>query len=157
MSTPVTHIWRPSIARRVVLDGFVPVPRGVSANPSVLVWPAKDPADVLDYELDITAALAGNDTDTIATVDVLTTPSDLTCAATAADGNLVILWLSAGTAGITYSVRVTIGTSGGRSIARAIQLPVLTLANAPPPPSSLTNGAGFAITDQNGNPILIGS
>lgn len=157
MSTPVTHIWRPSIARRVVLDGFVPVPRGVSANPTVLVWPAKDPADVLDYELDITAALAGNDTDTIATVDVLTTPADLICTTTAADGNLVILWLSAGTAGITYSVRVTVGTSGGRSIARAIQLPVQSLAASAPPASSLTNGAGTAITDQNGNPILIGS
>ena len=157
MSTPVAHIWRPSIARRVVLDGFVPVPRGVSNNPSILVWPAKDPADVLDYELDITAALAGNDTDTIATVDVVTAPTDLICTTTAADGNLVILWLSAGTAGLTYSVRVTVGTSGGRSIARAIQLPVQSLANSAPPATSLTNGAGAVITDQNGNHILIGS
>ncbi len=157
MPTTVTHVWRPSIARRVVLDGFVPVPRGASAAPSVLVWPAKDPADVLDYELDITAALAGNDTDTIATVDVVTVPTDLVCTATAADGNLVILWLSAGTAGTTYSVRVSIGTAGGRSIARAIQLPVQSLANSAAPAGSLTNGAGAVITDQNGNPILIGS
>jgi len=107
--------------------------------------------------LDITAALAGNDTDTIATVDVVTAPTDLICTTTAADGNLVILWLSAGTAGLTYSVRVTVGTSGGRSIARAIQLPVQSLANSAPPATSLTNGAGAVITDQNGNPILIGS
>ena len=37
MPTTATHVWRPSGARRVVLDGFVPVPRGtIPAAPTPL-------------------------------------------------------------------------------------------------------------------------
>ena len=55
-----TQIWRPSNARRVALDGFAPVPRGASQSvPPAPAWPAKDPADVLDYEVDISAANSG--------------------------------------------------------------------------------------------------
>jgi hypothetical protein len=49
MPTPATHVWKPSNARTVVLDSFIPVPRGSTAlAPPPLNWPAKDPADVLD-------------------------------------------------------------------------------------------------------------
>ena len=76
MSQSITRVWRPSTARRVILDGFAPVPRGSSlSNPPLLSWPAKDPADVLDYEFDITAALAGHESDAVAAVSVVPSPA----------------------------------------------------------------------------------
>ena len=123
-TTPTTHLWRPSCARRLVLDGFVPVPRGTlpSALPS-LAWPAKDPADVLDYEFDISAALAGNAGDAIASVAVTVSPNaagDLAVSGIAADGAVAVLWLSGGQAGTVYTVQLTIATLSGRTIARTV-------------------------------------
>ena len=154
-------VWRPSTSRCVVLDGFVPVPRGVvAAAPLPLVWPAKDPGDVLDYELDISAALVGNPNDSIASIQVVVVPAnpgDLTLGNVAADGMVAVMWFSAGQAGITYTVQVTIITVLGRTIGRAILLPVQALVTAVAPPTSLTALTGSVITDQNGNPILIGA
>ncbi len=161
MPTPATHVWRPSIARRVSLDGFAPVPRGViPAAPAALVWPAKDPGDTLDYVLDVHAALAGNFGDSIATIDVVISPNhtgDLVMNAVNADGETVVLWLTAGQAGTTYSVQITVGTANGRVVNRTVLLPVQALASPSVPASVLTTTAGSAITDQNGNPILVGS
>ena len=76
MATSASHIWRPSASRVLLLDGFVPGPRGFATYPATpLRWPAKDPGDVLDYQFDIAPALAGNDGDAISTIDVLITPS----------------------------------------------------------------------------------
>ena len=70
-ATPAAHLWRPSVARLLVLDTFVPVPRGtVAAALPPLQWPAKDPLDVLDYQFDIAPALTGNRGDAISTLDV---------------------------------------------------------------------------------------
>jgi hypothetical protein len=160
MPTVAPQIIRPSSARRVVLDGFVPTPLGSLATaPAALSWPAKDPGDVLDYEFDIAPALAGNDKDTIATLDVTIQPSatgDLTLASSAADGSVAVLWLAGGQAGTVYSVQVTIGTAAGRTIGRAIFLPVLALVSAAPPDSALTTADGAAVTDQSGNAITVG-
>jgi len=160
MPTAAPQVVRPSSARRVVLDGFVPVPRGSLASaPAALSWPAKDPGDVLDYELDISPALAGNEKDTIATIDVTIQPSatgDLTLASAAADGGVAVLWLSSGQAGTVYSVQVTIGTAAGRMIGRAIYLPVLALVSSTPPASALTTTSGTVVVDESGNPVLVG-
>ncbi len=161
MATIAPHVWRPSGARRAVLDGFVPVPRGtLPATPAPLVWPAKDPADVLDYEFDISAALLANRGDGIATIDVAITPdgaSDLTLNSMAADGAIAVLWFGGGQIGTVYTVQLTIGTTDGRTISRAVLLPVQSLATAAVPAASLTSDTGAVVTDQNGNPILIGS
>lgn len=160
MPTVAPRVVRPSSARRVVLDGFVPtIPGSLATVPAALSWPAKDPGDVLDYEFDISPALAGNDKDTIATVDVTIQPSatgDLTLASSAADGSVAVLWLAAGLPGTVYSVQVTIGTMAGRTIGRAIYLPVLALVSSAPPASALTTTAGAAVTDQSGNAITVG-
>lgn len=159
MATVAAKVVRPSSARRVVLDGFVPVPRGSLATaPSPLAWPAKDPEDVLDYELDISAALSG-DKDTIATIDVSIAPSGasgLMLMSASADGCVAVLWVSGGVAGTVYSVQVSIGTTAGRTIGRAIFLPVLAMVSALPPTSALTTGSGLVVVDQAGNPILVG-
>ena len=161
MSTPATHLSRPSIARRVVLDGFAPVPRGVIPTvPPNLVWPAKDPADVLDYEFDVSAAVVGDCGDSIATIDVAITPNDagdLTLNSAAAYGDCVVLWFAAGQAGTNYSVQITVGTANGRTINRAVTLPVQSLGLATVASAALTTSTGAAITDSNGNPITVGS
>jgi hypothetical protein len=159
MTTPATHIWKPSTARTIVLDTFIPVPRGSAAiAPPPLNWPAKDPADVLDYQFDISPALVGNDADAIATLDVTiepANPGDLTLNSATADGPVAVLWLSGGQPGIVYTVNLAIGTTNGRTINRAILLPVLYLSVPPVPSNALVTDAGVVLTDQNGNPVLI--
>jgi hypothetical protein len=142
------------------VDGFVPVPRGTPAGATTpLCWPAKDPADVLDYRLDITAALVGNEGDGIATLDVAifpANPGDLVLSSAVADGPAAVLWLSGGQAGTTYTVTVTIGTNAGRVLSRSVALPVVALAAIAVPANGLVTENGMPLTDQNGNPILLG-
>jgi hypothetical protein len=158
MATQATHVWKPSSARTVVLDSFIPVPRGAIASaPPPLNWPTKDPADVLDYQFDISPALVGNDGDAIRTLDTTVSPAnpgDLTITSTTADGSIAVFWLSGGQSGIIYVVTITIGTINGRSIQRSILLPVLSLSAPAVPATALETDVGAMITDQNGNPIL---
>ncbi len=150
MSTPATHTWQPTTARTVVVEGFGPYPPGVlQTQPPALIWPVKDPGDVLDYVFNVSDALAGNDGDAIATLDVSISPNDsgdLTLHSSSADGDLAILWLSGGVAGTTYAVTVVVGTDSGRIFSRTVSLPVAALAT---PSSSASN----VITDQAGAPI----
>lgn len=155
---PASHIWKPSSARRVVLDAFVPVPRGSAvAAPPPLNWPTKDPGDVLDYEFDISPALIGNEADAIAALGVSISPDgpgDLTLASSAVDGAVAVLWLSGGQDGTIYTVTLSIGTDNGRTIQRSVLLPVLLLSQPPVPPNAIRTNAGLVVTDQNGNPVL---
>jgi hypothetical protein len=158
MSTPANHIWKPSNARLVTIDSFIPVARGTSAvAPPPLNWPTKDPGDVLDYIFDIGPALVGNDGDGIATLDVSLSPSnpgDLVVQNTTTDGSRIILWLSQGQAGTVYTITFVISTTNGRSLQRSILLPVLLLSISVFPPTALFTSAGVVLTDQNGNPVL---
>jgi hypothetical protein len=155
---PASHVWKPSSARRVVLDAFVPVPRGsAAAAPPPLNWPTKDPADVLDYEFDISPALVGNEADAIATLGVGIAPDgpgDLVVANSAVDGAVAVLWLSGGQDGTVYTGTLSIGTDNGRTVQRSVLLPVLMLSQPPVPANAIRTNAGLVITDQNGNPVL---
>lgn len=155
MATVVTHSWIPSTARVVVLEGFGQIPRGV---PPVVAgnvsWPAKDPLDVLDYVVDLSDAIAGNEGDAVATLDVQIAPSaagDLTLVSARADGDQVVVWLAGGFGGTTYGVTLTIGTNAGRVISRTIDLPVQALARPPVPPGALIDQAGNPLIDQGGS------
>lgn len=156
--TPASHVWKPSSARRVVLDAFVPVPRGSAvAAPPPLNWPTKDPADVLDYEFDISPALVGNEADAIATLDISISPDnpgDLVLTNSAVDGAVAVLWFSGGQNGTIYTVTLSIGTVNGRTVQRSVLLPVLSLSQPPVPAAAILTNAGLVITDQNGNPVL---
>ena len=158
MPTPATHVWKPSNARTVMLDAFIPLPRGSTAvAPPPLNWPTKDPADVLDYQFDIAPALVGNDGDAIATLDITIEPSnpgDLSLNSAIADGSVAVLWLSGGQPGTVYTVNLVITTTNGRTISRSILLPVLYLSVSPVPPNALLTDTGVVLTDQNGNPVL---
>ena len=158
MPTPATHVWKPSNARTVVLDAFIPVPRGsAAAAPPPLNWPTKDPIDVLDYQFEITPAVVGNDGDVIATLDVSiepNNPGDLSLQSATTDGTVAVLWLAGGQAGTVYTVTLVIATTNGRTIQRSILLPVVYLSVPPIPPNALVTNAGVVLTDQNGNPVL---
>ena len=160
MSTPASHVSKPSSARSVVLDSFIPVPRGAAAAaPPPLNWPTKDPGDVLDYGFDISPALVGNPGDGIATLDVTIAPNnpgDLALISASADGSVAIMWFSAGQPGTVYVVTVAIGTTSGRTLQRSILLPVLYLSTPSVPPTAIQTSTGLIITDQNGNPVLTG-
>ena len=159
MATTAGHVWRPSASRVLVLDGFVPGPRGVPARPtSPLRWPPKDPADILDYQFDIGPAFVGNDGDAIATLDVFITPSDagdLVLVSAAADGSRAVLWLQAGRAGIAYNVTLTIGTDAGRTLSRSILLPVVAYAASAATSQPLTLEDGSSLVDADGNALIL--
>jgi hypothetical protein len=123
---------------------------------SPLSWPVKDPTDTLDYVVDISEVVAGNEGDSVATIDVVINPDnpgDLALQSSSADGDLAILWFTAGFAGTIYSITVTIGTNSGRIVGRTITLPVLSLATPPVPPDAITTQTGAPITDQSDQPI----
>jgi hypothetical protein len=157
MSTPAAHLWRPSNARYLQIDGFVPTPRGPQVPPATpLKWPAKDPGDTLDYVFDISPALTANPGDSIAALDVAISPDnpgDLTLVSSSADGARAVLWLTGGQPLTNYTVTVTITTTGGRTLARSITLPVVSLASVPAPASALTTPSGQALTDPTGTPL----
>lgn len=159
MPTTAPHVWRPSAARTITLDAFIPVPRGTAAAPpKLLSWPLKDPGDLLDYQFDIAPALIGNDGDAISTLDIAIAPSapgDLALASAAADGTRAVLWLAAGKPGITYTVTIGIGTQAGRMISRSVLLPVAALAYVPVVNPPVLTDTGSTIVDSNGNPILV--
>lgn len=160
MSSAASHVWRPSSARIVSLDSFVPVPRGTTAvAPAPLSWPAKDPADVLDFQFDISNAVVGNPADSIAALDVAISPDapgDLVLNLAAIDGTSAILWFAGGQAGTTYVVTLAISTANGRAVTRSVLLPVLALSTPPVPTTALLTNAGSPVVDQNGNPIVLG-
>ena len=160
MPTLASHVWKPSIARLVTLDSFVPVPRGsVAIAPPPLSWPTKGPGDVLDYIVDISPAILGNDNDAVATIDVTVAPSnpgDLIVQSTTADGSRIVLWLAEGQASTIYTITLNIATTSGRVLERSVLLPVLMLSSPAIPSNAIIAASGIVITDQNGNPVLSG-
>ena len=127
--------------------------------PPPLNWPTKDPADVLDYQFDVSPALVGNDGDAVETLDVSiepANPGDLTLNSATTDGPVAVLWLSGGQSGTVYTVNLTIGDcERAVPINRTILLPVLYLSVPPVPSNALVTDAGIVLIDQNGNPVLI--
>ncbi len=160
MATTANHVWHPSASRVLLLDGYLPGPRGIPVRPpATLQWPPKDPADVLDYQLDIAPALYGNDGDAVATLDVLIIPSDLgdlSVVSSAADGTRAILWLQGGKAGTKYNVILTIGTEAGRLISRSVLLPVIAFAAVGATSLPIVLEDGSSLVDGSGNPLLLG-
>ena len=160
MGTTASYAWIPSTARVVTVDGFGPFPRGtLQTAPSPLIWSIKDPADVLDFVIDYSHALAGDGGDSIATLDVSIAPDgagDLMLTTSRVDGAQAVLWLGAGIAGTTYAVTIVINTNSGRSISRTVSLPVAALSG----PSAFTNAlvteSGVPLTNQAGAPLTTG-
>jgi hypothetical protein len=154
----VSHLWKPSKARLLTIDSFVPVPRGsVTVVPTPLSWPSKDPCDVLDYQLDLEPALVGNEGDTVNSVDIDVIPNqpgDVSVDNIAADGYKVVLWLSGGQAGVTYSLTMKATLASGRTLQRTVLLPVVALSSRSVPANAIETTDNDSLTDQDGNPIV---
>ena len=149
-------VWRPSKVRTAFVDGSGLLIRGASGAGS-LCWPAKDPADVLDYVLDASGAVLGDGGDSIASLNVQVTPDgvgDLQVQSAAADGERAILWLAGGQPGTTYTVSITISTTAGRVLARSVTLPVLAIATPIAATGALTDSTGALLTNESGQPLL---
>ncbi len=80
----------------------------------------KDPAAVLDYQVDWSRWLGA---DTLAT-STWTVPTGLTQAGASNSSTTATIWLSGGTAGVTYTLVNHITTAGGRAEDRAVYIVV---------------------------------
>ncbi len=156
-----SHIYQISNARLVTFDGFVPVPRGAIPSPPVMPsWPVKDPGDVLDYVADISSAVQGDEGDSVVSFTATSLPNgtgDLVISSAAFDGTQAVLWLSSGVSGTVYTVTIICTLASGRIISRSIALPVFSLSGQSPTSVVLITSTGQDLTDQNGNPIVVGS
>lgn len=159
MSDPTAPLGITRLVRVAIVGGFDPPPRGFPTfAPPALAWPAKDPADTLDYTLDLSLALAGDTSDSVADVDVQIAPSEaggVSLVKTTADGAQAIIWLTGGFAGTVYSVSVIVRTMSGRVVSRSVLLPVDSLTQLPVPAMALTDQNGNPITDQSGGALLV--
>lgn len=93
-----------------------------------LTWPAKDPDEVLDYQVDWTDKLAG---DTIATsAFTVVSAGGVVIDSQSNTTALSKVWLSGGTTGATAILQCRIATAGGRTFEETIALPIQSSADA---------------------------
>ena len=86
-----------------------------------LNWPAKDPDEVLDYQIVWTARLDG---DTIATSAWQVGGSGLVIDSDANTTTTTTVWLSAGVLGTKYHIVNRVITAGGRTMEEGVTLRV---------------------------------
>lgn len=97
-----------------------------------LVWPNKDPEEVLDYPVQFDDWLVvGCDIAAGATVvqEGTSTPNgltDLVVDGAFVSGKSIVTWLSAGTAGDTYTFKITASDTGSpvRTVVRRVKIKV---------------------------------
>lgn len=82
----------------------------------------KQPADVVDYDIDYSDWLSSGDTVASATSTV--SPTGLTLGTIVVSSTSVKHWLSGGTSGVTYKVTVTAVTTGGRTVQHEFRVKV---------------------------------
>lgn len=87
----------------------------------MLVWPPKDPDEVLDYQVDWSARLGTGDTIATSTWDI---PTGITAASDSNDTTTATIWLSGGSSGSVYVLTNTITTTIGRTFEQQVRLAV---------------------------------
>jgi len=83
----------------------------------------KDPDAVLDYVFDWTDWLASNE---VINSHTVTAEAGITKDSDSKSGGEITVWLSAGTAGNTYTIACEIVTDGGRTDERTVEIRVAT-------------------------------
>lgn len=91
------------------------------AIPVPLQWPDKAPHEVLDYECDWTARLAG-DTISTSTFSIEDPDNVLVINSTLHDASTATVWLAGGTLGTMYEVVNEIVTGAGRTMDQTVWL-----------------------------------
>lgn len=155
MVAPVS--WQMNGARSLTIELPVPGMRDRGPGPH-LHWPCKDPADVLDYQFDISPVLSEGDGDAISAVSATIVPNEvggLSVVSTSSSGALAVLWLSGGLAGTRYRVTLHLVTQLGRVLARDVGLAVEYLATPTTVPNALLVDSGEPLLDQAGEPITV--
>jgi hypothetical protein len=87
----------------------------------VLVWPSKDPDEVLDYQISWASRLVD---DTIAT-SVWTVPDGITKNSDEFAPQSTTIWLKGGTAKVNYFIQNRITTVGGRTMDQTVKLNIV--------------------------------
>jgi hypothetical protein len=150
--------FTPSPARTLPYTGWI-----ATGDPAVapvpMVWPPKQPTDVLDFTVDFLAWLedGGDDVLEIVTVTPPTvTPGDVTINVLNVGGSTVTCWLGNGQGGAVYPMEFSVSTALGRTASFEVTLAVLsdtpngTLGPAPAPVVwQFTNGRLDYRTSQN--------
>ena len=159
--------WTPSDARTVqVVEPSSAQLRGVTVAVVPLAWPAKAPAEQLDYSLDLSLWLEDADDDLVqasASVSPAAHLTDLGIIWCSVISGLVVLFLAGGTIGTSYTVLVTARTVAGRIAVFPVSLTVsdATPSVTPPEPvmitapyvAALAGGAALLLPD--GSELLI--
>lgn len=112
----------PSALRTLVLADFQPsASYGVVLAAPALLWPSKQPAETLDYSLDVSAFLADAG-DELAQVTVSTSPAnpgDLAPVLLQVGTGVITAMLAGGQPGTDYGVQIELTTAQGRVLAPA--------------------------------------
>lgn len=113
-----------------------------------LVFPEKEPADVLDYQIDATAKIADM-ADTISSASVAVAPSglgEMVASRIAVNGSFITIWLAGGMPARVYQIDVQVMTTGQRTYEWTAVVPINSdLATYPiTPPASA--GFGMPVT-----------
>jgi hypothetical protein len=90
----------------------------------VLTWPAKDPNEVLDYDVDWTDRLEAGETITTSTFTVAS--GDVVVDDDSDAAGVCTVWLSGGTVGTTCVILNRIETSEGRIYDQSVKLRIRT-------------------------------
>lgn len=89
-----------------------------------LSWPAKDPDEVLDYQINWSASLYGLDGDDTITASTWIVPAGIAKNAESHNDDTTTIWLSGGTAGSTYEITNRITTAAGRVMDQTVLLKI---------------------------------
>jgi hypothetical protein len=108
-------------------------------NTATLIFPTKEPDEVLDYQIDATAKIADS-ADMITGVSVSIAPfgtGELTTSRIAVNGSFITLWLSGGLPARIYQINVKVVTNAQRQYEWLIVAPIsadLAVYPIRPPP-----------------------
>lgn len=91
----------------------------------MIIWPAKDPAEVLDY----TWTVPLDTGDTVASYTVALTTGTAVLDSDSNTTTMVVAWVSGGTDGETSTFTLTATTTGGRTYREIAALPVFDRAS----------------------------
>jgi hypothetical protein len=87
----------------------------------MLLWPTKDPNEVLDYQIDWSEVL---DVDSITSSTWINIATGITIVATANTSTRTVVWLSGGSDGGAYKMTNRVTTSAGRIMDQTIRIEV---------------------------------
>lgn len=88
-----------------------------------LNWPAKDPDEVLDYEVDWSDRIG---TDTILTSVWTLSSADIVTSLNTYTSSNTTIWLSGGVNGSSYTLTNEIVTAGGRTMDQSVNINIKT-------------------------------